>query len=76
MDLIQLKKKVQEKDNARNKLLGQKSMLVDNLKKLGFKTLGEAKKESENLKTKLDKMNTHYMSGVEKFKKEFSHLLS
>lgn len=76
MDLIQLKKKVQEKDNARNKLLGQKSMLVDNLKKLGFKTLGEAKKESTSLKNKLGKMDTKYKEGVEKFKESFGHLLT
>lgn len=75
MDLIQLKKKVQEKDNSRNKLLGQKSMLVDNLKKLGFKTLGEAKKESHKIKNKLKKMDSHYKEGVEKFKKDFGHLL-
>jgi len=75
MNLIQMTKLVQEKDNARNKLLGQKSMLVDNLKKLGFKNLGEAKKERTKLKNTLLKMNKLYTKGVEKFKTDFGHLL-
>jgi len=75
MDLIQLKNKVQEKDNARNKLLGQKSMLVDNLKNLGFDTLADAKTEIVKLEKELAKMNKHYNSGVEEFKKKYAHLL-
>jgi len=75
MDLIQAKKKVEAKDKERNKLLGQKEMLMDGLKELGFKTIDEAKKTSKSLKKTVDKMNTHYDKGVSKFKTQFGHLL-
>lgn len=75
MNLIQAIKKVEEKDKKRNQLLGQKSMLVENLKELGFKTLGEAKKSEQKFKDEVVKMETHYAEGEAKFKEQFSHLL-
>ena len=75
MDLIQSTKKVKEKENSRNKILGQREMLIDSLKNLGYKTIGEAKKSLAQKKNALIKMETHYNNGEEKFKTEFAHLL-
>ncbi|MHA1739233.1 MAG: hypothetical protein ACTSWD_11655 [Candidatus Heimdallarchaeota archaeon] len=76
MDLIQAIKQVEAKDKKRNQLLGQKSMLSDSLKELGFKNINEAKKASTKLKSEIAKMEEHYITGIEKFKKQFSHLLN
>ncbi|MCP4371991.1 MAG: hypothetical protein GY797_28310 [Deltaproteobacteria bacterium] len=75
MNLIQMTKTVKDKEKLRNKLLGQKEMLMEGLKDLGFKNLGEAKKSRTAKKNELTKMNTHYCKGEEKFKTDFGHLL-
>ena len=75
MNLIQAKKKVEAKDRERNKLLGQKEMLMEGLKDLGFKSIGEARKAAEALQVTVDKMDKHYKKGVAKFKTDFGHLL-
>ena len=75
MNLIQATKLVKEKEKNRDKLVGQKEMLMKSLKTLGFKSIGEAKKARTQKKNKLVKMNTHYCKGEEAFKKRFEHLL-
>lgn len=75
MDLIQMTKKVKDKEKNRNKLLGQKEMLMEGLKDLGFKSIGEAKKASTKLTNEVAKMKAHYNTGEEKFKTDFGHLL-
>ncbi len=75
MNLIEIQRKVEQKDKERNKLLGQKSMLVDNLKKLGFKNLGEAKKRLTAMTRELEKMDKDYQAEMNKFKTKYEHLL-
>ncbi len=76
MNLIQMNKKVQEKENKRQKLIGQKEMKLNELKKLGFKGVEAADKAGRDLRKSLLKMNTHYENGVDKFKELFGHLLT
>jgi len=75
MNLIQIKQKIQDAEQEYNQLLGQKSMLVESLKKLGFNSLEAAKKEKKKMKLKLQKMEKYYDAGVDKFKKQYEHLL-
>ena len=75
MNLIQMTKVLKDKEANRNKLVGQREMLMKTLKKLGFKNLGGAKKKRTQLKNSLAKMDSHYDKGVEKFKTDFGHLL-
>jgi len=75
MNLIEIQKKVEQKDRERNKLLGQKSMLIDNLKKLGFKNLGEAKKKLTALTNEIKKMEKGYQADVATFQEKFEALL-
>ncbi len=75
MDLIQMTKAVQAKEKTRNKLLGQKDMLMEGLKDLGFENTGEAKKARTQKKNALVKMNDHYTKGEATFKTKFEHLL-
>ena len=75
MNLIEIQKKVKQKDKERNKLLGQKSMLIDNLQKLGFKNLGEAKKKLTTLTNEINRMEKNYQADVNKFKTKYEHLL-
>jgi len=75
MDLIQMKKKVQKKDDDRNKLIGQRELLLKELKKLGFISVQEAEASGLKLKESILKKEKHYETGVAKFKKEYKHLL-
>jgi len=75
LNLIEIQKKVKQKDKERNKLLGQKSMLIDNLQKLGFKNLGEAKKKLTTLTNEINRMEKNYQADVNKFKTKYEHLL-
>ena len=75
MDLIQAIKKVESKDKERNKLLGQREMLMQSLSDLGFENLVHAVKESNKLKDEVEKMNKHYIKGENMFKENFGHLL-
>lgn len=75
MDLAEMIKEVQKKDNERNKLLGQKEMVLTNLKEAGFSSITEAKKEATKMQTNVTKMEKHYDKGKEEFKKKFEHLL-
>lgn len=75
MNLIDAIKKVELKDKERNKILGQKEMLIESLKELGFDTTIDAEKASADMQKVVDKMNKNYENGETKFKKDFSHLL-
>jgi hypothetical protein len=75
MNLIQMTKVVNDKAKNRDKLLGQKEMLMEGLKDLGFKNMGEAKKTRTKLTNELTKMNDHYEKGEKTFKTKFEHLL-
>lgn len=75
MDLIRLKKKVEQKDKERSKLLGQKELLTKRLVELGFQFTSEAEKAEKLLGKEITKMEEHYNEGVAKFKNKFAHLL-
>jgi hypothetical protein len=75
MDLIQATKILKEKERKREQLLGQKSMLVDRLKEMGFNTIKEAKDELAEKEKKLQKMKKKYKEGEERFITKFAHLL-
>ena len=75
MDLIQMKKMVKDKAKNRDKLLGQKEMLTESLKKLGFKSISEAKKAKTKLHRELTKMEAHYEKGKDTFVDKYEHLL-
>ncbi|MDP8268293.1 MAG: hypothetical protein P9L97_06140 [Candidatus Tenebribacter davisii] len=76
MDLIQAIKKVESKDKERNKLLGQREMLMQSLNDLGYENIVQAVKISTELKDEVQKMNVHYQKGEDKFKEQFGHLLN
>jgi len=76
MNLIQATKIVNDKTKNRDKLLGQKEMLMASLKKLGFISTDDAQKERTKLQKELDKLNAHYAKGEKTFKTKFEHLLT
>jgi len=75
MNLIQMTKMVNDKAKNRDKLLGQKEMLMESLKKLGFKSISEGKKSKTKLTSELAKMEESYAKGEKTFKTKFEHLL-
>ena len=76
MDLIQAIRKIENKDRERNQRLGQKSMLVEELRALGFKNIEGAEKQGTKLTNEISKMDTQYENGEKEFKKQFGHLLT
>ena len=75
MDLIQATKILKNKERKREQLLGQKSMLVGQLKEMGFTNIKEAKQELAEKEKELKKMKNSYTKGEERFKSKFAHLL-
>ena len=75
MDLIQATKILKEKEKLRDKLLGQKDMLLDRIKELGYANVKEAQKELLEKEKELLKMQEHYEKGEERFITKFKHLL-
>ncbi len=76
MNLIEVNAKIKARDKTYQQLLGKKSILVDSLKKLGFENLEDAKKSNIKLGKEIFKMEQHYKTGTEKFKRDFGHLLT
>jgi len=76
MNLIEITKIVKEKETNRNRLLGKKDALMDDLKKLGFTKLSKAEIANNKIKDTLTKMRKHYTKGKEKFQEDFNHLLT
>lgn len=75
MDLIQIAKNLKEKEKRRDQLLGQKSMLLENLKEVGFESLKQAKKTLLLKEQELEKLKKHYKEGEELFITKFKSLL-
>jgi hypothetical protein len=74
-DIKRIKDLLEKKNQERNKLQGQKEMLLESLKELGFNTTKEAEKEITKLSTKIEKMKAKYQEGVEIFIKKYKDLL-
>lgn len=75
MDLVNAKAILEEKNTRRNRLLGQKEMLLDNLKKIGYKDIKQAEEALKEQKDKISGMRKHYQDGVNKFKQKYGELL-
>jgi hypothetical protein len=74
-DIKRIKDLLEKKNQERNKLQGQKEMLLESLKELGFNTTKEAEKEITKLSTKIEKMKSKYQEGIEIFIKKYKDLL-
>jgi len=74
-DIKRIKDLLEKKNQERNKLQGQKEMLLESLKELGFNTTKEAEKEITKLSAKIEKMKSKYQEGVEIFIKKYKDLL-
>jgi regulator of replication initiation timing len=74
-DIKRIKDQLEKKNQERSKLQGQKEMLLESLKELGFSTTKEAEKEITKLSTKIEKMKAKYQEGVEIFIKKYKDLL-
>ena len=75
MDLIQAAKILKKKERERDQLLGQKNMLINDLKEMGFSNIKEAEKELEEKNKELKKMQSSYKKGEERFISKFKDLL-
>jgi hypothetical protein len=74
-DLTRVKNQLEKKNQEKNKLIGQKEMLLESLKDIGFNTPTEAEKEITKLSTKIEKMKEKYQEGIEIFIKKYKDLL-
>jgi len=75
MNLVDMKRILVEQNQQRGKLLGRKDLLMENLTKLGFKTISTAQKKIKILKSEKAKMQKQYDSKFTKFTEKYEHLL-
>jgi len=76
LNLIDLKKKIIEKDKHKNIIIGKRDMLMENLTELGYKNLDQSLKALENMKKELTELQLKYDDGLLKFNKKYRHLLT
>lgn len=74
-DIQSIKRKLEQKNQERNKLLGQKEMILNSLKELGFDTPKQAEIELKKLTKKIDKLKEKQQEGIELFVKKYGDLL-
>jgi DNA repair exonuclease SbcCD ATPase subunit len=74
-DMRFIKTKLEKKDQERNKLLGQKEMILQSLKDLGFETPQQAKIKVKKITDKLEKLKEKQQEGIELFVKKYKDLL-
>lgn len=76
MNLIEIKETLDEKKAERERLIGKQSSYLDQLKELGFKTIGTAEKALQKIETDLDKMEREHQQQVSTFEDNYGELLS
>ena len=75
MDLVEIRKKVEEKDRKRQQLIGQKEQIEKDLKEFGFDSLEEAESQLIIEEKELEAQQKNYDKGVSVFIEKFSKLL-
>jgi hypothetical protein len=70
-----IKNQLEKKNQERNKLLGQKEMILQSLKDLGFDKPKQAEIEVKKLTKKIDKLKEKHKEGTELFVKKYKDLL-
>lgn len=76
MNLIEIKKQLEKKNQKRNQLLGQKEMLMETLKEKGFKSIKEAKQNITKLEKKKEKLKQTYQDSIDDFIEKYKDLLN
>lgn len=74
-DMQSIKNQLEKKNQERNKVLGQKEMILQSLKDLGFETPQQAKDKVKKVKDKLEKLKEKRQEGMELFVKKYKDLL-
>lgn len=75
IDLKQAKIILDKKLQERNKLIGQKEMLIQSLQKLGSENAEQAEQKVKKLTETIEKMKKKKEEGVNLFIKKYGHLL-
>lgn len=75
-DIQSIKNKLEKKDQERNKVLGQKEMILQSLQDLGFETPQQAKIKVKKITDKLEKLKEKRQEGIELFVKKYKDLLN
>lgn len=68
--LIKLKEKITEKTSEIDKSKGRLSMLQDNLKKIGYKNIDQAKNELKEMRSDLEKRTKSFEIEIKKLERK------
>jgi len=71
MDIIKIKTQLDGKKAERNKLLGQKEMLIDRLKDLGYSSIKVAKKSILKMENDIERMENDLQEKMEDFENKY-----
>ena len=74
-ELKRIKDHLEKKNQEKNRLLGQKEMLMNSLKELGFNSIKDAEVELEKLTKKIESEKTKYQEGKELFISKYKDLI-
>ncbi len=74
-NLIEIKSALEKKKTERDRLAGQKTMLEDSLKKLGYKTVEEAEAALDKLAKEIEDRDLVLQQDIEEFEKIYEELL-
>ena len=76
INLSEVKAKLEAKERVRQQIIGQREMLMDNMKNAGFETFEEVEIALENLQKEYGAMSQKYEEGVALFMEKYKGLLS
>lgn len=75
VDLIHIAKIIKTKEKLRDKLLGRRSVIIEDMKALGYTSVIKAGTALATKKKEVERMEEHYAKGETAFKKKYKNLL-
>ena len=76
MNLVDIKEKLTEKNANRSRLIGKKEILIEQLSKVGYKTVKDGLTAIAENKKKVKELKETYDKKLESFEKKYLHLLT
>jgi len=74
-DFLEIKETLNQKQSDRDRLLGTKEALMEQLNKLGYKTITAAQKGLTKLENQIESEEEKLASDIEIFKEKYGELL-
>lgn len=74
-EFLRIKKVLADKKSERDKLIGKKDGLMEQLKEYGYSSIDAAEKAIEKIEKEINKMDKQLIQNINKFKDTYGDLL-